>query len=71
MINVWKYEDETRPVIVTLTNGMTFQGIVSEVVDANEDFPEESFGEDSIGLLCNNGYFGIKESEIQSIELAK
>lgn len=69
MINVWEYQEENRKVRITDTEGREFIGYISDIVDVGEEAEGEGFGEDSISIDCEQGYVGIPQSEIRSIEV--
>lgn len=71
MIDIWAYQDVTDIVKVKDIDGNEFVGTISEIVDAEEESDDYGFGEDSIGIDCEQGYVGIPQSEIQSIEILK
>lgn len=69
MINIWDYQEVTDTVRITDADGNEFVGIISEIVDAEEESDGYGLGEDSIGIDCEQGYVGIPQSEIKSIEI--
>lgn len=71
MINIWEYQDITDTVKIRDIYGNEFIGVISEIVDSEEESEEYGFGEDSIGIDCAQGYIGIPQSEIRSIEIVK
>lgn len=71
MINIWEYQDITDTVKIKDIYGNEFVGVISEIVDSEEESEEYGFGEDSIGIDCTQGYIGIPQSEIKSIEIVK
>lgn len=68
MINVWDYQEVVK-VKITTTDGVTFEGKVVSVDDAEDESPDYGFNEDSISITDGRGIVGIKQSEIKRVQI--